>query len=411
MGSRTKLKKETAKMDLAIDIPFLSIVAALMIFGLLMLYSASWDVSWYEYEDVNSFFLRQLTWLTIGLGAAIFLYFMDYHRWDRNHFAILAILLTIVLLLAVLIIGEGSARSLFGGKSVQPSELAKLVIVIYLAVWLNSKGEKIKQVGFGLIPLAVILGLVGGLIAIQTDVSASVTVFVLGLLLFYMAGGSLVQILMLLVISGTLGAGIVALRKPEVYQRIVDFWVGIRDINTIGSEQIAKSFTAFIDGGWFGVGLGKGVAKLVLLPVPHTDSIFAVVGEELGFVGASVLVILYSLMLWRGMMISKRAEDGLGSLLAAGLVFWIVFEAYVNIAVIIGLLPVAGNPLPFVSQGGSNLVVTLSAVGIILCISRRAELKRRQEQRRSLGAVVDLRGRDRRGSVPGYRRPAGTKRA
>jgi cell division protein FtsW len=411
MGSRTKLKKDPSKIDLAIDIPFLSIVAALMIFGLLMLYSASWDVSWYEFDDVNSFFLRQLIWLTIGLGAAVFLYFMDYHRWDRNHFAILAILLTITLLLAVLVVGEGSARSLFGGKSVQPSELAKLVIVIYLAVWLNSKGEKIKQVGFGLIPLAVILGLVGGLIAIQTDVSASVTVFVLGLLLFYMAGGSLVQILLLLVISGALGSGIVALRKPEVYQRIVDFWIGIQDINTIGSEQIAKSFTAFIDGGWFGVGLGKGVAKLVLLPVPHTDSIFAVVGEELGFVGATMLVILYSLLLWRGMMISKKAEDGLGSLLAAGLVFWIVFEAYVNIAVIIGLLPVAGNPLPFVSQGGSNLVVTLSAVGIILCISRRSELKRRQEERRSLGAVVDLRGRDRRGSVPGYSRPAGTKRA
>ena len=411
MGSRTNLKKDPSKIDLAIDIPFLSIVAALMVFGLLMLYSASWDVSWYEYDDVNSFFLRQLVWLMIGLGSAVFLYFMDYHRWDRNHFAILAILTTIVLLLAVLIIGEGSARSLFGGRSVQPSELAKLVIVIYLAVWLNSKGEKIKQVGFGLIPLAVILGLVGGLIAIQTDVSASVTVFVLGLLLFYMAGGSLVQILLLLVISGALGGGIVALRKPEVYQRIIDFWIGIQDINTIGSEQIAKSFTAFIDGGWFGVGLGKGVAKLVLLPVPHTDSIFAVVGEELGFAGASLLVILYSLLLWRGMMISKRAEDGLGSLLAAGLVFWIVFEAYVNIAVIIGLLPVAGNPLPFVSQGGSNLVVTLSAVGIVLCISRRAEIKRRKEERRSLGAVVDLRGRDRRGSVPGYSRPAGTKRA
>ena len=410
MGSRTNLKKDPSKLDLAIDIPFLGIVAALMIFGLLMLYSASWDVSWYEYDDVNSFFLRQLAWMTIGFGSAVFLYFMDYHRWDRNHFAILAILFTIALLLAVLIIGEGSARSLFGGKSVQPSELAKLVIVIYLAVWLNSKGEKIKQVGFGLIPLAVILGLVGGLIAIQTDVSASVTVFALGLLLFYMAGGSLIQILLLLLISSALGAGIVALRKPEVYQRIVDFWIGIRDINTIGSEQITKSFTAFIDGGWFGVGLGKGVAKLVLLPVPHTDSIFAVVGEELGFVGASILVILYSLLLWRGMMISKRAEDGLGSLLAAGLVFWIVFEAYVNIAVIIGLLPVAGNPLPFVSQGGSNLVVTLSAVGIVLCIGRRAELKRRQEERRSLGAVVDLRGRDRRGSVPGYSRPAGTKR-
>jgi cell division protein FtsW len=373
-----------------------------------MLYSASWDVSWHAFKDVNSFFMRQLIWLVIGLGAAVFLYFMDYHRWERNRLAVVAIVITIGLLLLVLIIGD---RAIIGGKSVQPSELAKIVIVIYLSVWLNAKGDKIKQVDFGLIPLAVILGLVGGLIAIQTDVSASVTVFALGIMLFYMAGGSLLQILTLMLISTGLGAGMVALRKPEVYQRILDFWVGLRDINTIGSEQIAKSFTAFMDGGWFGVGLGRGVAKLVLLPVPHTDSIFAVVGEELGFVGASILVILYSLLLWRGMVIAKKSEDGLGSLLVAGLVFWIVFEAYVNIAVIIGLLPVAGNPLPFMSQGGSNLVVTLSAVGIILGVARRAELEHRKQERRSLGAVVDLRGRDRRGSVPGFSRPSGTKRS
>jgi cell division protein FtsW len=408
MRSRTELKPPSSKIDLAIDIPFVSIVAALLVFGLLMLYSASWDVSWQAFNDVNFFFSRQLIWLVIGLSSATFLYFIDHHRWERNKLAVLAIVLTVGTLFLVLFIGE---RALLGGKSVQPSELAKLVIVIYLAVWLDAKGDKIKQVDFGIIPLAVILGTVGGLIAIQTDVSAAVTVFALGLLLFYMAGGSLLQIIMLLVISTGLGGGIVALRKPEVYQRITDFWVGIQDINTIGSEQIAKSFTAFMDGGWFGVGLGRGVAKLVLLPVPHTDSIFAVVGEELGFVGATVLVILYALLLWRGMRIAKHALDGLGSLLVAGLVFWIVFEAYVNIAVIIGLLPVAGNPLPFVSQGGSNLVVTLSAVGIILGVARQAELEQRKQERRSLGAVVDLRGRDRRGSVPSFSRPAGTKRS
>ncbi len=408
MGSRTELKKDPAGFDLAIDIPFLSIVAALLVFGLLMLYSASWDVSWHAYRDVNSFFLRQLIWLGIGLVAGVFFYFMDYHRWEKNRLATLAIAATVGLLLMVLIIGE---RSLLGGKSVQPSELAKIVIVIYLSVWLNVKGEMIKEVSFGILPLGTILGVVAGLIAVQTDLSAAVTVFVLGLLLFYLAGGSLMQILLLLFTSSALGAVIVALRKPEIYGRIEAFWVGIQDINTIGSDQIARSFTAFIDGGWFGVGLGRGVAKLVLLPVPHTDSIFAVVGEELGFVGAAILVVLYGLLLWRGMILAKKAPDGLGSLLIAGLVFWIVFEAYVNIAVIIGLLPVAGNPLPFVSQGGSNLVVTMSAVGLILGIARLSELERRKLERRSLGAVVDLRGRDRRGSVPGFSRPAGTKRS
>lgn len=408
MGSRTELKKDPAGLDLAIDIPFLSIVAALLVFGLLMLYSASWDVSWHAYRDVNSFFLRQLVWLAIGLVAAGFFYFMDYHRWEKNRLATLAIVGTVGLLLLVLIIGE---RSLLGGKSVQPSELAKFVIVIYLSVWLNSKGEMIKQTSFGIVPLGIILGVVAGLIAVQTDLSAAVTVFALGLLLFYMAGGSLLQTLILLTTSTALGAAIVAIRKPEIYGRIQDFWVGIQDINTFGSDQIARSFTAFIDGGWFGVGLGKGVAKLVLLPVPHTDSIFAVIGEELGFAGSALLVVLYALLLWRGMVIAKKALDGLGSLLVAGLVFWIVFEAYVNIAVIIGLLPVAGNPLPFVSQGGSNLVVTMSGVGLILGVARLAELERRKQERRSLGAVVDLRGRDRRGSVPGFSRPAGTKRS
>jgi len=408
MGSRTELKKDPAGLDLAIDIPFLSIVAALLVFGLLMLYSASWDVSWHAYRNVNSFFLRQLVWLAIGLVAGAFFYFMDYHRWEENRLATLAIVGTVSLLFLVLIIGE---RSLLGGKSVQPSELAKIVIVIYLSVWLNAKGEMIKEVNFGIIPLGVILGVVAGLIAVQTDLSAAVTVFALGLLLFYMAGGSLMQILLLLFTSSALGAAIVAIKKPEIYGRIEGFWMGIQDINTFGSDQIARSFTAFIDGGWFGVGLGKGVAKLVLLPVPHTDSIFAVVGEELGFIGSAVLVVLYALLLWRGMVISKKSLDGLGSLLVAGLVFWIVFEAYVNIAVIIGLLPVAGNPLPFVSQGGSNLVVTMSGVGLILGVARQAELERRKLERRSLGAVVNLRGRDRRGSVPGFSRPPGTKRS
>ena len=408
MGSRTELKNDPAGLDLAVDIPFLSIVAALLVFGLLMLYSASWDVSWHAYKDVNSFFLRQLIWLVIGLAAGTFFYLMDYHRWDKNRLATLAIVGTVILLLLVLIIGE---RSLFGGKSVQPSELAKLVIVIYLSVWLNAKGDKIKQVHFGIIPLGIILGVVAGLIAVQTDLSAAVTVFALGLLLFFMAGGSLTQILLLLFTSSALGAAIVAIKKPQIYQRIQDFWVGIQDINRIGSDQITRSITAFIDGGWFGVGLGKGVAKLVLLPVPHTDSIFAVVGEELGFLGSAILVLLYALLLWRGMILSKKSLDGLGSLLVAGLAFWIVFEAYVNIAVIIGLLPVAGNPLPFVSQGGSNLVVTMSAVGLILGVARQAELEKKKQERRSLGAVVDLRGRDRRGSVPGFSRPAGTKRS
>jgi cell division protein FtsW len=161
---------------------------------------------------------------------------------------------------------------------------------------------------------------------------------------------------------------------------------------------VRRALESFANGGWFGVGIGKGEAKLTGLPVPHTDSIFAVVGEETGVVGAVGLIGLYILLLWRGLSIARRAPDGLGRLLAAGLTLWIVLEAIINMAVIVNLVPFAGNALPFISSGGSNLMVSLAGIGILLNISRLAE-REREDKGRSFGAVVNLRRRDRRRSV------------
>ena len=165
------------------------------------------------------------------------------------------------------------------------------------------------------------------------------------------------------------------------------------------SDHVRRSLEAFVNGRWFGVGIGNGVTKVTGLPVPHTDSIFAVIGEETGMIGAVSLLILYSLILWRGMKIARRAPDELGALLAAGLTLWITFEAFINMAVMVNLLPFAGNALPFISAGGSNMVVSMAAIGILLNISRLS-VKTQEDSGRFFSAVVDLRGRNRRGRVP-----------
>lgn len=400
---------KNSQLRLAIDVPMVIIVAVLVVFGMLMVYSASWDASWLEFTDVNRYFLRQVLFLVLGLVAAGTLFFIDYHRWDHSNFGLYALLGAVLLLGIGFFVGEDT-RSLLKRRSISPSELAKLATVLYLGVWMYAKGEKLKQVGFGIIPLAVILGLVGGLIGAQPDISAAATVFILGLLMFFMAGGSFAQIIIFVIVAGGLGGGVVSVVKPDALQRIQDYLPGLLDPGKAPS-QVGAAYSAFQEGGWFGVGLGRGIAKLVLIPIPHTDSIFAVVGEELGVLGASVLVILYGLFLWRGLVIARKASDGLGSLLAAGLTLWITFEAYVNMAVIIGLLPVAGNPLPFMSLGGSNLLVTLAAVGIILNVGRSSHEERELLERRAFGnASSGLRGRNGRRSIPRSERSASNRK-
>ena len=171
------------------------------------------------------------------------------------------------------------------------------------------------------------------------------------------------------------------------------------------SYHVQRALEALVKGGLFGVGLGNADTKFTGLPVPHTDSIFAVVGEETGLLGASVLVLMYVLLLWRGLVIAQRAPDELGRLLAAGLSIWLSMEAFINMAVMVGLMPFAGNALPLVSVGGSNLVMSLVSIGIILNVSRLSERTAEAEER-NLGEIVDLRWWNRRRSVPGIVRPA-----
>ncbi len=391
-----------------LDLPLLVILVALLIFGLVMMFSASWDYSLLQYGSATYMFQRQLMWLGFGLVAAAALSFVNYHYWRK--LIVPAMGVTIILLIAVLLANEirlGAKRALYQG-SYQPSELAKLVTVIYLSVWLYAKREVLQDITLGLFPLGVILGVIGGLIYQQPDLSAAGTVLLMGGLLFFLAGGALKQIGALLVIAVVAGWLVVQI-SPTGHERVAEFLAGLKD-PTQASYHVQRSFEAIVNGGWIGVGIGRAQSKLTGLPVPPTDSIFAVIVEELGVVGAAALIAMYAGIIWRGLLIARRAPDMLGTLLATGLVLWIGIEASINMMVMVGLMPFAGNALPFVSAGGSNLIASLAAIGILLNISRQRGEAGNKEEWRSYSAVVDLRRWDRRRRVSRPRRVPRTQR-
>jgi len=196
---------------------------------------------------------------------------------------------------------------------------------------------------------------------------------------------------------------------PTGSQRVTDYWKGLQDFNN-ASYHVQRSLEAILRGGIFGVGIGHGSTQYTGLPVAPTDSIFAVIAEETGLVGCAMTIFAYGILLWRGLLIAVRTKDPLGSLLASGITSWIVLEALLNMAVMVNLLPHAGNALPFISYGGSNLLVTLAGIGILLNIARSSGEKDVSNEGGPFASVVDLRWRDRRGRVSRHGRPANTRK-
>ena len=418
MGTRTFVNDRSAfhpsskpaRSARSVDVPLVLTVIALAVFGLIMLYSASFDFSFNEYGSSTYMFVRQVKWLGLGIVVAFVLSLFDYHHWRK--IVLFAMLVAIVLLITVLIINEirlGASRSLFEG-SYQPSEISKLVTVIYLSVWLYAKRQFLHDIKLGLIPLGVILGIIGGLIYLQPDLSAAGTVLILGGLLFFLAGADIRQIILLLIAAVLMGWVVVQFSATG-QDRVGSFLIGLQD-PIHSSYHVQRSLEAVIKGGIFGVGLGQADTKLTGLPFAPTDSIFAVVVEELGLFGAVLLMTLYAALVWRGLVIARRASDMLGTLLASGITFWIGMEALINMAVMVGLMPFAGNALPFISAGGSNLVSMLCGIGIILNISRQSgekNVRKEENEWRSFGAVIDLRRRNGRRSVSRPRRSQRSK--
>ena len=350
---------------------FVTITLALV--GLVMMFSASAVMAGKKFDDSWYYLKRQLVWLTFGLTLLHVVSRIDYVWWKRLAFPLLGFIAVLLVTVLVPSIGEakhGARRWLqLGPISVQPAEMAKLVTVIYLAGYLARKEDQLQDFTSGLLPPLLIIGILSGLVLMEPDLGTVVVVgLVVGALLF-VGGARLSHLLTFALCSIPIGLALV-LTSPYRLPRLLTFLDPWKDPLNAG-HQITQSFLAFGSGGLFGVGLGEGKQKLLFLPEPHTDFVLALVGEELGFVGTTVIILLFAVFVIRGFQISTRARTPFGRYLGVGITTLIGVQALINACVATGLLPTKGLTLPCVSYGGSSLMTLFIAIGLVESINLR----------------------------------------
>jgi cell division protein FtsW len=354
------------------DVVLLATVLGLLGFGLVMVYSASAVYATQKFGSATYFLKRDLLWSAFGvvvMGVGMKIDFGAYRRWSY-----LALIASIALLGAVLVVGariNGARRWFhFAGVSFQPAELAKLALVIYLAYSLAKKAEKVKSFTIGFVPHMIVCGVMMGLLLKQPDLGTAVILGLTTLILLFVAGANIAYIFIAcLAAAPVLYQAIVGtpwrLRRMLAY---LDPWQYRFDVG----YQITESLISVGSGGVTGLGLGDGKQKLFFLPEAHTDYVMAIVGEELGLMGICAVALLFGLLVWRGARAALKARDAFGCYLGFGITAMFGLQALVNIGVVLGALPTKGLPLPFVSFGGSTLVIDMFAMGVLLNISRAA---------------------------------------
>lgn len=360
---------------------FILLVTTLLLLaiGIVMVYSASEYVSrnttrtaanpeGYNYYVVR----RQLVW--VAIGVVVMFIASKFNYWQTARLAKFGYLTTIIMLIMVKIPGIGVTR--YGATRwlgvapfiFQPSEIAKITLSLFLARWLATRGSKMKNFIQGILPPLIFTGIICGLIMLQPDLGTTILVFSIAIVLIFAAGAAWKHIIGLGIVSI---AGVFALIFMEGYrvQRLLSFrnpWADPLDTG----HQLIQSFYALGPGGLFGRGLAQSIQKRFYLPFPHTDFIFAVIGEEIGFIGTAVTTLLFAVFIWRGLRIALNTPDTYGALLATAMTTMVGMQAIINIAVVTGSIPTTGVPLPLISAGGSSLIFTLGAVGVLLNISK-----------------------------------------
>ena len=385
MAAINVVKKRTTSLlagrnKMAFDYWLLLASAALLVVGFLMVYSTTFDLG-DRFESNPVYFLTRQV-VAMGLGIAAIVVFMQFDYHILRYISVPLIMFTGLVLFLMLLFGQvdeyGAIRTLSEG-SYQPSELAKLATILYIAHWLHSKGDRIKRINYGLVPFSIITGAMFTLIVFQPALSAAILIALISFTLFFVAGADLKQV----VVAGALALVVVIflmLTLPHASQRIDDYMAAFRDPQ-LASYQVKQALGALANGGYFGVGLGKGDQKFGPLPLAHTDGVFAIVGEEMGLLGSVGVVLLLGFLAWRGFRVASRARDTYGFLLAVGVTVWISYQALINVAVITAVIPFTGMPMPFLSYGGSSMLMTLVGVGILLNVSRDAAFGHRPSRR------------------------------
>lgn len=358
-----------------IRISLFTVAAILMCIGVVMIYSSSSIYAWERYKDGFFFLKRHLSFMLIGGILTFFFMSIDYHRLKQVARPLLVI--SIILLALVLIPGLGrevsGARRWFRFQfiSFQPSELASLAMIIYIADFISRKGNLIKSFFKGFLPPILVLGLCSGLIIIQPDLGSTIALGVVALVMLFVAGVRPVYMLSL-VLSSLPALYLLIFHVAYRRARILAFLNPWADPRGSGF-QIIQSQLALGSGGIFGVGLGHSKQKLFYLPAAHTDFIFSIIGEELGLLGTIGVIGLFIIFIQQGIKVVKNTPDKFGYFLALGLVTMIAFRAVINIGVSCGVLPTKGLPLPFISYGGSSFIFDMISVGILVNIARTGE--------------------------------------
>lgn len=353
-----------------IDRWLVGIVLFLSFFGVLMVYDSSVAIAIRDFGNQYYYAREQLKWLGIGIVAMVVLSRIDYHTWYR--FALPAIIGVMVLLIAVFIPGFG-VRALgahrwlnFGIFILQPAEAAKLVLIIYLAAWFSTK-EKERFGAF-----LLLTGTILGLVMLEPDLGTSVIIAGTALVMYFLSGAPIKHFAFLLPLVMVVVV-VLAISSPYRFRRLTTY-INPESDPLGASYQIRQVLISLGSGGLTGIGIGKSRQKYEYLPEANTDSIFAIIGEETGFVGTTFIAGAFAFFVWRAFWIAARAIDPFGKLLASGVASWIGIQSILNIGAMSALVPLTGIPLPFISYGGSSLVILLAASGIVLNISRQQKL-------------------------------------
>ncbi len=377
MGARGDGTVSTPAVRQRPDYLLLLAVAALVILGLDMVYSASYVLAHNSptYGSDTYFLVRQALWAAIGMVLLLALQVVDYHLWQRLTVPLMG--LTLALLAAVLVSHLGHAA--YGAQRwlrlgplppVEPGEFGKLSLILYCADWLGRRRDRLGSFRATTLPFTLIVAVVCGLIVLQPDLGSAFVVAATAGAMFFIAGADLRHLLLVLG-GGAAALVVLVLNAPYRFERVLAYMDPTKDPLGIGWNTLQAEI-ALGSGGLLGRGLGASRQKFYYLPNAHTDAIFAVIGEELGLIGAAAVILLFALIGLRGFRIALRAPDPFGALLAAGITAGLVSQALINIAVVTAVVPFTGIPLPLVSFGGSSLITSLMGIGLLLSVSRRA---------------------------------------
>ena len=385
------------------DLVLMAVVGTLTLLGIAMVYSASGIRALDTLDDPRYYLGWQALWAAIGLAGMVVAMRVDYH-----HYRVVAVpLLFIVVVMLVLVLvpgvgvrSGGAVRWLrFGAVGLQPAEVAKLALIVYLAAWLGARRDQVASPSVT-VPALAVTALLTALVIAEPDLGTAIVVVAIAMTMYFVAGARLRTFGALAGLAAVIVAA-VAIAQPYRVQRLLTFLDPWSDPQNNGFQTI-QSLYGLALGGLFGEGLGAGREKFGFLPAPYTDSIFAVLGDELGLAGTLAVIVLFFVIAYRGISIALRARDATGALLAAGITTWLVFQAWVNMAVVASLVPMTGLTLPFISYGGSSLCVGLIAVGILLNVGR--------ERAPSSVSRAPRRGRDGRSHQPAARDRRGPAR-